>query len=144
MSTVIEPVDLTEINTILGPVTDPSGQIVFSRFLGAHNFVPGPSIPKYGPISFSMFNRETALSAAPSISVSSLSANGATVSWIPVVGSDHYTVQFYSGTDASMNNAIAIGNQIPSTTTSVISPTSYLFSPVRGNYYGAILTVYYD
>jgi hypothetical protein len=91
-----------------------------------------------------MFNRETALSAAPSISVSSLSANGATASWSPVVGSDHYTVQFYSGTDASMNNAIAIGNQIPSTTTSVISPTSYLFSPVRGNYYGAILTVYYD
>jgi len=144
MSTVIEPVDLTEINTILGPVTDPSGQIVFSRFLGAHNFVPGPSIPKYGPISFSMFNRETALSAAPSISVSSLTANGATASWSPVVGSDHYTVQFYSGTDASMNNPIGIGNQIPSTTTSVISPTSYLFSPVRGNYYGAVLTVYYD
>ena len=143
-TTIDAPVALTEIDSVLGTRANGNGEISFSQFLGANNFLPGPAVGPAGPISFSMFRNETVIGTPPTVTLTDLTLNGATASWTAVPGADHYTIGIYSGTNDAMANPISVGNQYPTSNQSVVSPTEYTFSAIRGKYYAAILTTYYD
>ena len=100
MATVSETdVDMSELNTVLGPVADPSGQISLSSFYGANNFVPGPPIPNGGPISFSMFQNETRITQNVVATVSGLTSLGMQVNWTTAPTATAYYVTIYSEND---------------------------------------------
>jgi len=145
MATVSETdVDMSELNTVLGPVADPSGQISLSSFYGANNFVPGPPIPNGGPISFSMFQNETRITQNVVATVSGLTSLGMQVNWTTAPTATAYYVTIYSANDSAMTTGrFAQGDQNPTSTQAVITPTFFSFSPVRGKYYGATVRVSY-
>jgi sugar lactone lactonase YvrE len=82
----------------------------------------------------------TAAPVAPtSITVSSLTGTGATVTWSGGSGAASYTCQIYSSASSNMSSPSTV-SQTPSASTSVTSPQAFTFTATNALYYGAIVT----
>ena len=82
----------------------------------------------------------TAAPVAPtSITVSSLTGTGATVTWSGGSGAASYTVQIYSSSSSDMSSPSTV-SQSPTSNTSVTSPQAFTFTATNALYYGAIVT----
>ena len=82
----------------------------------------------------------TAVPVAPtSITVSSLTGTGATVTWSGGSGASSYTVQIYSSASSNMLSPSTVV-QSPTSSTSVTSPQAFTFTATNALYYGAIVT----
>ena len=82
----------------------------------------------------------TAAPVAPtSITVSSLTGTGATVTWSGGSGATSYTVQMYSSSSSNMSSPSVV-SQSPTSNTSVTSPQAFTFTATNALYYGAIVT----
>ena len=82
----------------------------------------------------------TAAPVAPtSVTLSSLTGTGATVTWSGGSGATSYTVQIYSSASSNMSSSSTV-SQTPSSSTTVTSPRGFTFTASSGLYYGAIVT----
>ena len=82
----------------------------------------------------------TAPPVAPtSITLSSLSGTGATVSWSGGSGATSYRCQIYSSASSNMSSPSTV-SQTPLSSTTVTSPQAFTFTATGALYYGAIVT----
>jgi sugar lactone lactonase YvrE len=79
------------------------------------------------------------VTAPTTVTLSSLTGSGATVTWSGDSGATSYTCQIYYSTASNMSSP-AIVSQSPSSSTSVSSGQSFSFSAEDSLYYGAIIT----
>jgi len=74
-----------------------------------------------------------------SVTMSAVTASGATVTWSGGSDATSYTCQIYSSTVAAMTSPIIV-SQTPLSTASVTSPQAFTFTPTSTLYYGAIVS----
>ena len=77
--------------------------------------------------------------APTSVSLSSLTGTGATVTWSGGSGATSYTCQIYSSASSNMSSPSTV-SQTPLSSTTVTSPQAFTFTATGALYYGAIVT----
>ena len=77
--------------------------------------------------------------APTTVTLSALTATGATVTWSGGSGAVSYTCQIYSSSSSNMSSPSVV-SQTPSSSTSVTSPRAFTITTTVGLYYGAIVT----
>lgn len=77
--------------------------------------------------------------APTTVTLSALTATGATVTWSGGSGAISYRCQIYSSSSSNMSSPSVV-SQTPSSSTSVTSPRAFTITTTVGLYYGAIVT----
>lgn len=77
--------------------------------------------------------------APTTVTLSALTATGATVTWSGGSGAVSYRCQIYSSSSSNMSSPSVV-SQTPSSSTSVTSPRAFTITTTVGLYYGAIVT----
>jgi hypothetical protein len=81
--------------------------------------------------------------APTTITLSSLTGSGATVSWSGGSGATSYTCQLFYSSSSDMSSPTTV-TQTPSSSTSVTSPQGFTFTSIDAKYYGAKVTAIND